>query len=450
MEEGNAELENEIDAVEEALEDIQDNEMPEASGASGNANEAPSAGLFGGKPSAPGKQVGTYDCDDGCEMSQGSPVCGADGKTYFNECLAVCQDVEVERNGACPSDPPMNLASFIAEGKVTKAEMNAFKEEKFKLVAKRNPHFGQLPDGREPHGLNNDPSNDNPGTSPRSAKASRITADGLEYVAEYDMDDIDEGDDYEASDGEMPETADGDMPAPADNWPNRLLSVIGVDTRVQENSFTWPNWRLAQLDYWSGWWIFASWSGRCSGTIIGPNKVLTAAHCVYDTTDKAWMVPGRVAPGRSGSLDPWGRWDVSYATTYTAWTNDGKWDYDIAVLTIKSSGSSINNNIGTYMGYLGMKQQPCSYTESQWSITGYPGDKADGTIWNTRVCDDWSYSCGSRKIYHKCDTFGGMSGSAIRNGSNQVVGVHAYGNGGSGFNSGTALNWFHRANVQNW
>jgi len=219
--------------------------------------------------------------------------------------------------------------------------------------------------------------------------------------------------------------------------------------------------------------------------IIGPNKVLTAAHCVYDTKNKSWMIPGRVAPGRTGSWDPYGTWGVrydtifervwilmqfldlvmetsltfldrmcirSYVTTYTAWTNSANWEYDIAVLTINSSGSAFNTNIGSYLGTLGMTTQPCSYAEFQWRITGWPGDKPYGTIWNTGVCDDWLYNCGSRKIYHQCDTAGGMSGSAIRNGNNQIVGVHAYGVSSSSFNynSGTAMNSEHLSNVQYW
>ena len=140
----------------------------------------------------------------------------------------------------------------------------------------------------------------------------------------------------------------------------------------------------------------------------------------------------------------------SYATTYTTWMTSGDWEYDIAVLTIESSGSAFNQNIGSYLGYLGMATQPCSYTESQWHITGWPGDKPDGTIWNTGVCDDWSYSCGSRKVYHKCDTAGGMSGSAIRDGSNRIVGVHTNGAGSGSWNSGTAMTSMHLANVQSW
>jgi len=35
--------------------------------------------------------AGSYDCKAGCSLSQGPPVIGDDGQSYFNECLAYCQ-----------------------------------------------------------------------------------------------------------------------------------------------------------------------------------------------------------------------------------------------------------------------------------------------------------------------------------------------------------------------
>ena len=39
-------------------------------------------------------------CAQGCS-AQRLPVCGADGLTYLNRCLAECQQVEVASPGAC-------------------------------------------------------------------------------------------------------------------------------------------------------------------------------------------------------------------------------------------------------------------------------------------------------------------------------------------------------------
>lgn len=184
----------------------------------------------------------------------------------------------------------MKMDSYIGQGKVTKEEMNAFKAEKFKLVAKRKPQFGNLPDkelvgdDNGPDGPGNgngngNPGNGNPGNgNPKArSKASRIVYAGddtaLEYVAEYAMEDIPEGVSYDAT--------EGDAPDPMDEG-GRLLSVLGADTRSQESYYNWPNWRLTQLDYWTGWWIFASWQGRCSGGEFG-HLPLFMRICMHET-----------------------------------------------------------------------------------------------------------------------------------------------------------------------
>lgn len=150
----------------------------------------------------------------------------------------------------------------------------------------------------------------------------------------------------------------------------------------------------------------------------------------------------------SSSVDPWGHWYVSSATIYSSYANTGSGDYDFAVLTMGSSSGFGSTPIGNYMGTLGVKSQPCSYDENAMRITGYPGDKPSGSMWTTGICDDWSYSCGSDKIYHKCDTAGGMSGSAIRDGGNYIVAVHT--NGGSTWNSGKAITPSVLGSIQAW
>ena len=383
-----------------------------------------------------------YDCDAGCgfdEVGYGPPVCGVDGNTYFNACIAYCQDIDIERPGVCAGDKPINPNddSYVREGRVSKAEMDEFKTEKFKFTAKRK-FPDRKPDLVEPVGAG--PGEDNSSqlpTPPGLIRAKRITRQGLEYVS----DDV-----PELPAGYMPETSPtegvlGSNPQPLDDDQHRALSVIGQDTRTETDGFSWPNWRLGQVEQCEG----SSCSPFCSGSIIGANAVMTNQHCVFSPTRNEWYLPEKFTPGRfGGGQDPWGSWNVRYATTYT--TSD--WSYDVAVLTMNSFGTGFNMPIGQYMGTLGMKVQPCSYNEAAMRITGYPGDKPSRTMWTTGQCEDWSYTCGDRKIYHKCDTAGGMSGSAIRDGSSTVVGVHSH--GGSTWNSGMAFTAPVLADVMRW
>lgn len=194
--------------------------------------------------------------------------------------------------------------------------------------------------------------------------------------------------------------------------------------------------------------------GGCSASIVGVNKVLTAAHCVYDAPGKKWNIPSHVAPGRyrssSGStIEPWGRWPVLHATVYTAWTNSGSYDsgdvkYDVAILTM---GTNSLGNIGSHMGTLSVVPAPCTI-DSNSRLTGYPADKADGEMWTSGICGFWDHSCNANTVYHHCDTTGGQSGSAIYDNSGKVFGVHSGGNNsrnmGYAFSSATKdaiLSW---------
>jgi len=217
--------------------------------------------------------------------------------------------------------------------------------------------------------------------------------------------------------------------------------IIGRDTRFQVplnlQVAGWPSWRVVRV------------GNGCSGTIVGWNKVLTNAHCVYSRTKKQWTVPRTVTPGQNGSAR-WGSWNVRHATILSAYINNDSHNhqkYDYAILTIKNDNWT-RKHIGQYMGYFPMQDVSCAVLDQEnykKRIVGYPGDKPSGTMWDAGQCDAWRYSCGSKHVYHKCDIWFGSSGSGMllfySNWSIRVIGVHAFGTYDSvdGWNSGPAF-----------
>ena len=62
----------------------------------------------------PGQRV-TYFCVPGACTAQTELVCGCDGKTYSDECIANAQGVNVASRGACPPPPPGGSCSTNAD-----------------------------------------------------------------------------------------------------------------------------------------------------------------------------------------------------------------------------------------------------------------------------------------------------------------------------------------------
>ncbi|MFM9948283.1 MAG: trypsin-like serine peptidase [Saprospiraceae bacterium] len=210
--------------------------------------------------------------------------------------------------------------------------------------------------------------------------------------------------------------------------------IILEDTRIlTTNTSDAPFRYICNLE-WNG-------SPICTGTLIGPKTVLTAAHCLWDrVNDVKRNLTGntlRVIPGRNGSSEPFGSAKAVKLLTAPGYNaSKGMSQFDFAIIHLdKALGNTVgfwNYNYRKYSfdttGNSILKGPlPMPAGSLKVNLSGYPGDK--GGKHQYRAYEDTTKRQDGMLLYLN-DTKGGHSGSPVwvrrspDMGGRVMVGIH--------------------------
>ena len=222
-------------------------------------------------------------------------------------------------------------------------------------------------------------------------------------------------------------------------WPNRVHGLVLAEYPNDKNG----------IELWG------------TGTLIGPNLVITAAHNIYDHDLEKRAKSVKFIPGLNGKTAPFNKIGVKRFFYPEEFANEPGKKEDFALLIL-------DENIGDKIGYFGMNVLSEAEIKAKVvNITGYPQDKIEE---KDEFYEMWGMSgkveeVDKEHISYKIATYRGQSGSSVyykeedenkneneNENENEyyVIGVHKKYNQLYDINQATVLNEKRFSQIQDW